>query len=146
LEKSKPRESIVRKTYAMLAGSHLAKGEVQEAVRYIKGGLSLFPHDPELLFRAGIVYRETGNLSLAEQSYLKLLTNREVGHIDSLDVSMTGFKAHHNLALIYQDMGRWPEAEAQFRAAVHDNPRFAPSQHGLVEVLRQQGKTVDVSR
>jgi len=138
LARCKPRESIVRKAYAMLAGSYLSKGDCHKAVEQIEKGLQLFPHDPELLFRAGIVYREAGKLPQAEHSYIKLLTHRETGHIDSLDVTMTGFKAHHNLALIYQDMGRLPEAEAQFRSALNANPGFGPSQAGLQHVLQQQ--------
>ena len=47
--------------------------------------------------------------------------------IDSLDVTMTGYKAHHNLALIYQDMNRLQEAEQQRPAAVADNKRFVQS-------------------
>jgi glycosyltransferase involved in cell wall biosynthesis len=140
LRRSKPFESIVRKAYAMLAGSYLAKGDVAGAVERIGTGLALFPHDPELLFRAGIVYREAGELRQAEESYVKLLTNREVGHIDSLDVSMTGFKAHHNLALIYQDLNRWEEAEHHFQVAVRNNPSFTPSWIGLSDLLVRRNK------
>ncbi len=135
----KPRESIVRKVYAMLAGCHLEQGRLERAREVIEQGLELFPQDPELLFRAGIIYREAGDLGQAEQSYVKLLTRREVGHIDSLDVTMTGFKAHHNLALIYQDKGQLEEAERHFRQAVELQPDFVPSWLGLAEVQLQRG-------
>ena len=141
---AKPQESIVRKVYAMLAGSHLEQGDTTGARDWIEKGLAQFPHDPELLFRAGIVYREAGDLIAAERSYRTLLTEREVGHIDSLDVTMTGYKAHHNLALIYQDMGRLAEAEAAWRAAVTDNPAFVPSWLGLGELFLSQGRSADV--
>jgi|GEM_PF-1535481 len=137
---SKPHESTVRKVYAMLAGCHLGKEDIAKAVAVVEQGLKRFPHDPELLFRAGIIYREAGNLEAAEQSYLKLLTAREVGHIDSIDVTMTGYKAHHNLALIYMDMGRFEEAEAQWQAAVRDNPAFVPSWVGLGEIYLRTGR------
>ena len=139
LSLSKPQESTVRKVYSMLAGCDLDQGHLEEAREWIEKGLSLFPQDPELLFRAGIIYREVGDLVAAEASYVKLLTAREVGHIDSLDVSMTGFKAHHNLALIYQDQGKWTEAEAQWRAALEQEPNFAPSRLGLAELYRRRG-------
>jgi tetratricopeptide (TPR) repeat protein len=92
--------------YAMLAGCYMEQGRVDEAKTWLERGLNRFPQDPELLFRAGIIYRETGELERAASSYLKLLGERETGHIDSLDVTMTGFKAHHNLALIFLVMGR----------------------------------------
>jgi len=31
---------------------------------------------------------------------------------------MTGFKAHHDLALVYQDMERWADADAQFKHSI----------------------------
>ena len=143
---SKPHESTVRKVYAMLAGSHLERGELERAKQRLEEGLRLFPQDPELLFRAGILYRELGNLPAAEMSYLNLLNARETGHIDSLDVSMTGFKARHNLALIYQDMGRPAEAEAQWTAAVQENPTFTPSWLGLAEVFLMMRRFEDARK
>jgi tetratricopeptide (TPR) repeat protein len=140
LKYSKPFESTVRKAYAMLAGSYLGKGDVQNAAQQIQAGLGLFPHDPELLFRAGIIYEKSGDLNKSEQAYLTLLTNRETGHIDSLDVSMTTYKAHHNLGALYQRMSRHADAGKQFRAAIQSNPQFAPSWLGLSEALRALGK------
>ncbi|MBV9852071.1 MAG: glycosyltransferase [Armatimonadetes bacterium] len=140
---SRPQESTVRKVYAMLAGCLQGQGDVAGAVARAEQGLALYPRDPELLFRAGVLHHQAGDLAAAEASYLRLLTDREVGHIDSLDVSMTGFKAHHNLALVYQDMGRWAEAEAQWRAAVGQEPGFGPSWAGLAELCRRQGRLAE---
>jgi glycosyltransferase involved in cell wall biosynthesis len=136
LELSRPHESTVRKVYAMLAGCRLAQDDAAGARRWAEAGLALYPRDPELLFRAGIIHRELGDLEKAEQSYLLLLTARETGHVDSLDVTMTGFKAHHNLALIYRDMGRLDRAEVHFREAIAHDGQFAPSWAGLAETLR----------
>ena len=105
LKVSHPRESIVRKAYAMLAGSYMGSGERGKARASMEQGLQLYPRDPELLFRAGIIYHALGELALAESAYRRLLTERESGHIDSLDVSMTSFKAQHNLALVYLRLG-----------------------------------------
>ncbi len=139
LELSKAHESTVRKVFAMLANSYLEHGEREKAKERLETGLARFPHDPELLFRAGILYRELGELEAAEKSYLHLLNHRESGHIDSLDVSMTTYKAHHNLALLFLDMGRLPEAEAQWKAGLTYSPDFSPSLQGLGELyLRQQ--------
>ena len=106
LQLSKPHESIIRKVYAMLASCHLEQGNLAKARERIEQGLALFSRDPELLFRSGIIYRECGEFDRAIQNYRTLLTSRETGHIDSLDVSMAGFKAHHNLALIFMERGR----------------------------------------
>ncbi len=140
LKLCKPRESIVRKVYAMLAGCHLSQGRLEQAQEIVERGLSFFPQDPELLFRAGVIYYHAGDWVRAEQSYIKLLTQRHQGHIDSLDITMMGFKAHHNLALTYVAMGRDTQAEEQFRAATADNMRFLPAWLGLVEMHIRRGQ------
>lgn len=135
LELSKPYESTVRKVYAMLAGCHLDKGETAEAREWLDKGLALFPADPEMLFRGGNVYKEAGDIAAAERCLTQVLANRETGHIDSIDVSMTGYKARHNLALLYQETGRYAEAETHWRAALSENPGFVPSWLGLAELF-----------
>jgi glycosyltransferase involved in cell wall biosynthesis/tetratricopeptide (TPR) repeat protein len=134
LSLSKPHESTVRKLYAMLAGCALETHDFMGAKRWIEQGLSIYPKDPELLFRAGIIYREVGDLAKAEQSYLKLLNEREVGHIDSLDVTMAGYKAHHNLALVYLDLGRPTDAETELIRATQLQPSFVPSLVALEDI------------
>lgn len=135
LERSKPQESTVRKVYAMLTGCYMEKRDLDQARNALDTGLALFPNDPELLFRAGNLYRELGDFAAAENFYLKLFHSRESGHIDSLDVTMTSYKAHHNLALIYQDMNKLAESEQHWRAAVQISPSFAPSWQGLGELF-----------
>jgi tetratricopeptide (TPR) repeat protein len=128
----------------MLAGCHLERKEIAAAVQRIEQGLELYPLDPELLFRAGVIFREAGDLARASQSYLTLLSRRETGHVDSIDVTMTGFKAHHNLALIYHDMGQNAQAEEQFRAALRDYGEFVPSWLGLADLYLRQGRYDEV--
>ena len=107
-------------------------------------GLSLYPRDPELLFRAGGIFHALGDLAAAEQYYLRLIGARETGHIDSIDVSMTGFKAYHNLGLVYRAMGRLADAEAQWRRAVAESPGFAPSWEALRDLYRGTGRTAEL--
>lgn len=144
LRLSRPHESTVRKVYAMMGACHAELGRIERAKECFEEGLRLHPRDPELLFRAANAYRDMGNLPAAEQHYIWLLTAPETGHIDSLDVTMTGYKARHNLALIYSDMGRLPDAENQYRTALQLRPRFLPSMLGLTDVLMRQGRLPEV--
>lgn len=141
---SRPQESTVRKVYAMLSGCFSEQGQFEEAKRRVEQGLELYPHDPELLFRAGGIYRELKELPRSERAYRTLLQTRESGHVDSLDVTMTGFKAHHNLALVLCEMGQLPQAEEQFRQASANSPQFTPSWLGLADVLLRQGRRDEV--
>jgi glycosyltransferase involved in cell wall biosynthesis len=140
---SKRWESTVRKIYAMLAGCHMELRDWVATRTRIEEGLALYPRDPELLFRAGIFFKEMGDLPRAEHYYRLLLTEPEAGHIDSLDVTMMSYKARHNLALIYQEMGRLDDAHREWQAALQAHPTFAPSLMGLGELYLRMGRAHD---
>ena len=69
-----------------------------------------------------------------------LLTNPETGHIDSVDVSIMTYKGRHMFGVLYVDMGRLQDAEAQFRQAVAQNDRYVPSWQALAELCARQGR------
>ena len=144
LELSKPHESTVRKVYAMLASSHQQRRDMAQAKECLEQGLRLFPLDPELLFRAGVIHADAGDADAAEQYYLRLMTQSESGHLDSIDVSITGYKAHHNLAVLYRDSERLEEAENQWLAALRAKPDFVPSWAGLGELYLRMRRFDDV--
>lgn len=77
---------------------------------------------------------------------MKLLTERESGHIDSINVTMTGYKAHHNVALLYQDMERWGDAECQWRLVLDRAPDFVPSRLGLMELYARTGRLAEAEQ
>jgi tetratricopeptide (TPR) repeat protein len=63
LELAQPHESHLRKVYALLAGSYSELGQMDEARAVCRDGLKLFPKDPELLFRHGILLHGEGRLA-----------------------------------------------------------------------------------
>jgi tetratricopeptide (TPR) repeat protein len=140
LERSHPSDSIVRKLYALIAQCHRQLGQPNESLASCRRGRSLYPDDVELLFQEALIYRENGNRAVAEACWLRLLEDREVEHFASLDLGLKGYKTRHNLAMLYQEQGRWAEAEAQWQAALHENPEFFPARIGLAELLLAQAR------
>ena len=60
------------------------------------------------------------------------------------DDGLRGYKARHNLAVIYEETGRAAEAEAQWRAAVAENPQFTPGWLRLGELYLKQRRWDDL--
>jgi len=98
------------------------------------------------LFRGGIIYKQSSDLERSESCYLRLLTNREIGHIDSVDISISGFKGQHNLASLYLDTNRPEMAVPHFLEAVRQKPDFEASWVGLQEAYRRLGHGDEVRR
>lgn len=140
LEVSQPTESHLRKVYALLVGSLAQLGRHEEVWTACQEGRRHYPDDAELLFREGVLHQHFGRLPEAEQAYLKVLGNHGPRHFASVDRGIRGFKARHNLALVYEAMNDLPEAEAQWRQVVAKEPTYRTGWRGLGEVLLHQGR------
>ena len=138
---SQPHESHVRKLYSLLVTSHAALDHVDQAWQCCQEGLQTFPDDPELLFRRGVLAQRLGRLSDAEQAYLSLMrqpTDRR--HFSSVDRSISGFKVHSNLALVYTAQRQLALAEQQWRDAIAAEPDASPCWASLADNLLQQDR------
>jgi glycosyltransferase involved in cell wall biosynthesis/predicted Zn-dependent protease len=146
LRRSHPQDSIVRKLYALLAQCHRRAGDLGKALSACREGREHYPEDAELLFVEGNLLNEAGDRAGAEELFVRLIRSREADHFASVDTGLRGHKARHNLAVIYRDAGRSAEAEAQWRAALVDEPGFVPAHLGLGELALRSRDWVGVER
>jgi GT2 family glycosyltransferase/tetratricopeptide (TPR) repeat protein len=135
LEVSNPQESHVRKAYALLISALSQSGQHPEAEETCDRGLALFPEDKELQFRSALLFHHRGRLKEAEHAYLRVLNEAEERHFTSIDQGLAGFKARHNLALVYEDQGNLPKAEGEWRRITSERPQYRPAWRGLGEIL-----------
>jgi tetratricopeptide (TPR) repeat protein len=142
LEVAAPDESHVRKAYALLISSQTQTGEYQSAWQTCQKGRYLFAKDSELLFREGIVAHHLGQLSDAVKAYQAVLHQVDDRHFSSVDPAITGYKARHNLALVYADLGQLNLAELQWRQVIAEVPTNRAGWRGLCDVLLRQRKLV----
>jgi len=134
LERSHPTDSIVRKLYALIVACHRQLGQGDEALAACREGRTHYPDDAELLFVEGIVYRERGERQSAESCWRRLLERREGNHFASVDAGLLGHKTRHNLATLYLEGKQEAAAEAQWRAALAEEPSYWPAWIGLGEL------------
>jgi GT2 family glycosyltransferase/tetratricopeptide (TPR) repeat protein/2-polyprenyl-3-methyl-5-hydroxy-6-metoxy-1,4-benzoquinol methylase len=143
IARSGPDESHLRKAYALLVYSLGKLGEHEEAREACAEGLALFPEDPELTFRRAMLLHERGELQESARTYLALLAARPERHFTSVDRGILGFKARHNLAHVYGDLGDLGRAEEQWRLVTEEAPRFRAGWLGLGETLLRGGRHED---
>ncbi len=127
-------ESHLRKAYALLVNSLAQLDRLDEAGDVCQAGRKLFPDDPELLFRHAILAHQQRQLEEAERSYIELLEQHGPRHFSSIDPGILGYKVRHNLAAVYQDMGRPDLAELQWRAVLCEMPSYRLGWRNLVEI------------
>jgi GT2 family glycosyltransferase/Tfp pilus assembly protein PilF len=140
LELSQPSDSIVRKLYTLIMECHRQLGQPQEALGACERGRRFYPNDAQLLFQEALLRREVRDHAAAEGCLLRLLSTSEGPHFASVVEGLRGCKARHNLAVIYQEQGRFAEAEAQWKAALQEQEDFAPAWVGLGELYLAQGR------
>ena len=145
LELSNPSDSIVRKLYPLLMQCHRQLGQPAEALAVCQAGRRLYPDDATLLFQEALLHRDLGDRPNAEAS-LRLLETNERPHFASVAEGLRGHRARHNLAIVYREQGRLAEAEAQWNAALDEEPGFMSSLVGLGELYLGQGRLHDLDR
>jgi GT2 family glycosyltransferase/Tfp pilus assembly protein PilF len=64
----------------------------------------------------------------------------------SVDVGTTGYLARHQLALVYYQQGRLTEAEAEWKLALADRPRYLDALKGLGEMYLKQARWTEIDR
>jgi ankyrin repeat protein/glycosyltransferase involved in cell wall biosynthesis/tetratricopeptide (TPR) repeat protein/Leucine-rich repeat (LRR) protein len=134
LELAAPDGFLRAKVHALLCWGHQRLGQRAEALTACRAGRRECPDDVELLFLEGLLLRDEGDQSGAEAALRRLLRLPRQPQLARLDTGLHGYKARHLLGALYREQGRWPEAEAQWRAAVAEEPRFAPAWQDLAEL------------
>ena len=141
---SQPNESHLRKAYALLIGSFAQANRHHQAWQCCAAGLNHFPDDKELLFRAAMLHQHFDRFQDAEKAYLRVISEYEDRHFTSIDADLAGYKSRHNLALVYEDMGKTLLAEEQWRLALDEHPQSRGDWRGLGECLLKQSKKVEL--
>jgi len=138
VEVSQPEESQVRKAYALLVSVLYQQSRYDEALSVCATARRLYSDDKELLFRQAMLQHQLGQLQEAVASYQKVITDPVARHFSSVDAGLSGFKARHNLALVFEDQGRPDRAETEWQAILDERPGYHPAEFGLIECLMKQ--------
>jgi tetratricopeptide (TPR) repeat protein len=104
------------------------KFQPQEAMEAYQNAMQLDPENTAAVLGAGTLAERSGNLSVAEQHYLKLV---KLGHADAIEA----------LVRIYVRQNKYAEAETWLRRYLAARPENASAQIQLGKLLAAQGKT-----
>ena len=141
---SQAEESHLRKAYALLVSSCVQSQRADEALDVCLTGLKLYSDDKELLFRKALVLHELGRLQESAEAYHRVLDEEVDRHFTSVDPAVAGFKARHNLAVVYDELGRPHEAQTHWQLVLKECPDYPPSVKGLVDLLLRQSEMEEV--
>ena len=140
LERSHPKDSIVRKLHALIVQCHRQLRQPAEALAVCRAGRTDYPDDEELLYLEAALLREQGDQSGAVVCLERILQLPPGDHFASVDTGLRGYKTRNNLAELLRDLGRVDEAESHWRAALAERPDFLPAQVGLAELFIAQNR------
>jgi GT2 family glycosyltransferase/glycosyltransferase involved in cell wall biosynthesis/ankyrin repeat protein/predicted Zn-dependent protease len=143
LERAPLDYSIRGKLYASLAKGHQRLGQREEALAVCRTGRREHPDDVELLFLEGLLLRERGEFGAAAEVLVRLLRTPPRRQFATVDPGLRTYKARHLLGEVYREQGRLAEAEREWRAAVAEQPDFAPAWQALGELCLAQGRWRD---
>ncbi len=109
-----------------LARLHLLEHQDDLAQSELETAQSLKPDDADIWLTLGDVARDQGKQQEAEQAWLQATR---------LTPAAAALQAHERLGLLYEQQGRWQDAEAQF-AALPESDTLAQYQLGVLRLAR----------
>jgi tetratricopeptide (TPR) repeat protein len=136
----------VRKLYALIAQCQRQLGRAGEALATCEEARRQYPDDAELLFQEALARRELHDPVGEEACWHRVLSTRDRPLFASVDTGLQGYKARHNLAVLYGQQGRNAEAEDQWRAALAERPDFFAGALCLADLYQRQGRWADLER
>lgn len=139
---SRPGESHIRKSFALLLSSLSAISDAETGQRVSERALELFPDDKELLFRTAMLAHSQGDLSRAVKLYNQVLEVHSERAFCSIDVDLAGYKARHNLALVYEDLEEWETALEQWRTILRIQPDYKPALLAIRQIHNRLSSSV----
>ncbi len=119
---SAPTDSITRKLYALVARAHQMLHEPREALAACAEGLTLDPEDAELIFRAAVVRRQTGDPEGARRCWERILTLSRPEQFASVNRGIYGHLTRRNLAALAAERGDRDEEARLWRAVLAECP------------------------
>ncbi|MDB5387171.1 MAG: glycosyl transferase family 2, partial [Planctomycetaceae bacterium] len=145
IDVSAPEESHLRKAYAILVSSLMHLRLSAPACKRLEEGLMLYPADKELQFRNAMWLHEMGNLPAAAAEYQRVIQEPCELHFASRDAGIHSYKARHNLAIVYEEMGEFELAERQWSLILQEVPSYRPAQIALQREVRNTNRPAIVS-
>ena len=141
LDLAEPTDVLTRKFYALIAQCYRLLEKHEEARQICQSGLGIFPRDSEILFQKGLALQKLGNKTESISCLLQLVEGNDGTYRSGADTGIRGCKAHHNLAILFQETEQWDEAEKHWHLALEYEPGFLPSLVGLGEfyIRRSRG-------
>ncbi len=130
---SHDKASHIRKAYALLVQAYSAIEKPDKAREVAIEGLSKVPGDPELLFKLAQLEANEHEFDTAAQHYREALGGDLSGHFSSLDQSIMGYKAWHNLGNVELSRGDYAAAKEAFLSALREEPQFLVSAFALFD-------------
>ncbi|HWB08685.1 MAG TPA: glycosyltransferase [Pirellulales bacterium] len=142
-----PALAVVTKLYPLLVRCARQVGAGDAALVVCQEGLARHPDHAELLFHQGQLLNERRRFAEAEASLLRMVhLTASAGAAMGEDPALRGFKGRCVLAEVYRDWGRPADAEAQWQAALAEQPGYLVAWICLGDLYLAQGRWSDAEQ
>jgi hypothetical protein len=131
IERSNWSDSIVRKAYALLTSARMSQQDWDLAVSALEEGRVYYPDDAELLYLAGQVYQELGQLDRARGALERLVSGSDRPHFQSVGTGLRTYVGKTELARLFRRMGAVTEASRLLDEVVARWPDYLPARREL---------------
>ncbi len=132
------------KLIRLLIMAHYQAHRYEEADKYVKYGLSLYPDYADLYHYGGICSYELGSYGTSFEYFKKATTLGEQAYIYGSYPGVRGFRSYFYLGKICEEFDKEEDALGYYLAAFRENPSFHMALTQIIRILVKGEESDDV--
>ena len=139
-----PESMYFPKLIRLLVMTHYQARRYEEAVAYVKYGLSIYQDYADLYHYGGLCFYELRAYGTSFEYFMKATTLGEQAYIYGSYPGVRGFRSYYYMGKICEEFGSEEEALGHYLAAFRANPFFTVALEQIVRILVKGEESDDV--
>lgn len=139
-----PESMYLPKLIRLLVMAHYQAHRYEEAIRYVKYGLSIYTDYADLYHYGGLCFYELRAYGTSFDYFAKATTLGEQAYVYGSYPGIRGFRSYFNMGKICEEFGSEEEALGYYLTCFRENPSFYIALEQIIRILVKGEESDDV--
>lgn len=141
-----PEGMYFPKLIRLLVMAHYQAGSYEEAIEYVKYGLSIYPNYADIYHYGGLCFYVLRAYGTSFEYFMQAVKQGEQAYIYGAYPGMNGYKSYFYMGKICEEFGNEEEALGYYLTGFRENPAFHIALEQIIRILVKGEEREDVRK